>query len=118
MPLQKALALRPWIATVRRRQLPDWREHLLGGYFRKWMVLGVLIGVVAGVGAIIFFESIAFATRIFLGGIADYTPPVPAGEGKTTVTDAGRPWLFPVVTTLGGLIAGLIVFTLAPEAEG
>src|SRR4051794_25061568 len=70
------------------------------------------------VGAIVFFESIAFATRLFLGGVADYTPPVPAGEGTTTVTDPGRPWLFPVVTTLGGLIAGLIVFTLAPEAEG
>lgn len=29
-----------------------------------------------------------------------------------------RPWLLPVVTTLGGLISGVIVFSLAPEAEG
>lgn len=27
-------------------------------------------------------------------------------------------WLIPVVTTLGGLLTGLLVFTLAPEAEG
>jgi CIC family chloride channel protein len=31
---------------------------------------------------------------------------------------SARPWLLPVVTTVGGLVAGIIVFTLAPEAEG
>ncbi len=31
---------------------------------------------------------------------------------------AAHPWLLPIVTTLGGLIAGIIVFSLAPEAEG
>ena len=25
----------------------DWRTHLLGGYLRKWVVLGLLIGIVA-----------------------------------------------------------------------
>jgi len=29
-----------------------------------------------------------------------------------------RSWLIPLVTTLGGLISGLLVFGLAPEAEG
>jgi CIC family chloride channel protein len=96
----------------------DWRQRLLGGYFQKWVVLGLLIGVVAGLGAILFFESIDLATRLLLGGIADYRPPVPAGEGTSAVSDPGRLWLIPIVTTLGGLIAGLIVFTLAPEAEG
>lgn len=31
---------------------------------------------------------------------------------------AARPWLLPIITTLGGLVAGIIVFSLAPEAEG
>ncbi|HEY1348432.1 MAG TPA: chloride channel protein [Ktedonobacteraceae bacterium] len=31
---------------------------------------------------------------------------------------AAHPWLLPVITTAGGLIAGIIVFSLAPEAEG
>ena len=95
----------------------DWRSRLLGGYLQKWSIVGVLIGVVAGVGAIVFYEAISLATRLLLG-IADYSPPGPAGEGSTIVTDPGRLWLIPVVTTLGGLIAGIIVFTLAPEAEG
>jgi CIC family chloride channel protein len=34
------------------------------------------------------------------------------------VVDAGRRWLIPLVVALGGLLSGLIVFTLAPEAEG
>src|SRR4051794_41447354 len=29
-----------------------------------------------------------------------------------------RPWLLPLVTGLGGLLSGIIVFSLAPEAEG
>jgi len=32
--------------------------------------------------------------------------------------NAARPWLLPVITTAGGLVAGIMVFSLAPEAEG
>jgi CIC family chloride channel protein len=97
---------------------PDWRARLLGGYLRKWVILGALIGIVAGLGAIAFFEAIDWATEVFLGGIADLTPPLPRGEGLPVVTSAGRLWLLPVVATLGGLLSGVIVFALAPEAEG
>ncbi len=103
-----------FILGVRRA---DWRARLLGGYLQKWVILGAMIGVVAGLGAILFFEAIDICTRLFLG-LADYTPPVPAGEGATVVESPGRLWMIPIVTTLGGLIAGVIVFTLAPEAEG
>ncbi len=87
-------------------------------YFQRWLVLGALIGIVSGVGAIAFASAIAFCTNVLLSGIAGFTPPVPAGEGTTAITAIGRRWLIPVVTTLGGLLTGLIVYTLAPEAEG
>ena len=45
-------------------------------------------------------------------------PPNPVGEGEATVMGMARPWLLPVITALGGLISGIIVFKLAPEAEG
>ena len=96
----------------------DWRARILGGYFRKWVVLGVLIGVVAGLGAIAFFEAIDVSTQLFLGRMAGLTPPVAAGEGSTLVTNADHRWLLPAIVALGGLLSGLIVFTLAPEAEG
>ena len=96
----------------------DWRARLLGSYFQKWIILGALIGIVAGLGAIVFFEAIDLATRFFLGTLVDLTPPVPRGEDVPVVSEIGRRWMIPVVTTIGGLISGIIVFSLAPEAEG
>lgn len=86
-------------------------------YLAKWLVLSTMIGVVAGVGAILFTAAIELASRIFLG-IAGYVPPSPLNEGNHPITGIGHPWLLPLVTALGGLIAGIIVFSLAPEAEG
>ncbi len=87
-------------------------------YFQRWLVIGALIGVVAGLGAILFASAISFCTHILLGNIAGFYPPNPSGEGLTLLRPIGNRWLLPVVTTLGGLLTGLIVFTLAPEAEG
>lgn len=72
----------------------------------------------AGVGSVLFYGSIEIATRLFLGGIAGYLPPGPAGEGGAPVTPIAHRWLLPVVTALGGLLSGWIVMRLAPEAEG
>lgn len=87
-------------------------------YIRKWLGIAILIGIVAGVGALAFTEGIHLATRLFLGLGAQYLPPSAAGEGTTGILPIGRPWALPLVTALGGLLSGLIVFRLAPEAEG
>jgi CIC family chloride channel protein len=90
-------------------------------YLLKWLLISSLIGVVAGLGAIAFFAAISFSTHLFLGQLVGYLPPTPAGEGGTgsmSLWSAARPWLLPVITTAGGLLAGIIVFSLAPEAEG
>jgi H+/Cl- antiporter ClcA len=83
-------------------------------------VLGVIIGVVAGLGAIAFTVALRWATDFFLGVLAGYTPPAPAGEGATLGSGSHfvRPWAIPLVVGLGGLISGILVFRLAPEAEG
>jgi chloride channel protein, CIC family len=87
-------------------------------YFQRWLLLGTLIGIVAGVGAIVFFSAIALCTHLFLGLGAGFFPPNPASEGATVLRPIARPWLLPIITTLGGLVTGIIVFSLAPEAEG
>lgn len=87
----------------------------------KWLFISTSIGLVAGFGALAFSLSIQFTTPILLGGLVGYLPPDPTGEGKMGVMSlcaVARPWLLPLVTTLGGLVSGIIVFTLAPEAEG
>lgn len=87
-------------------------------YLRKWLLIGCLVGIVAGVGSIAFFLAITWATKLFLGQGAGFVAPAPVGEGQTVVTEIARRWMIPVITTLGGLIAGFIVYKLAPEAEG
>lgn len=90
-------------------------------YLLKWLFISTAIGLVAGIGALIFFQAIRLSTNFFLGTLVGYLPPDPAGEGTMGVMSlwaAPRPWLVPIVTTVGGLLAGIIVFNLAPEAEG
>jgi len=104
-------AIEHWLLGIRRRIRS-------ASYLRKWVVLGALIGVIGGLGAIAFTWALEVATHLFLGVLAGYTPPSPAGEGGAPVTDALRPWAIPFVVALGGLISGIIVFRWAPEAEG
>jgi chloride channel protein, CIC family len=90
-------------------------------YLLKWVVVSTSIGIVAGMGAIAFYAAIHLATGFFLGAIVGYLPPNPAGEGTTHIMSlwaAVHPWLLPVVTTFGGLVTGILVASLAPEAEG
>lgn len=88
-------------------------------YAARWSVLAVVIGIVAGIGAVVFYEALVVATHLFLGALAGYQVPTPAGEGNAAGSVRyARPWAIPLSVTLGGLLAGLLVFTLAPEAEG
>ncbi len=95
------------------------RRRLRGAnYLRKWVVLGALIGLVGGIGAIAFYTALELATHFFLGFLGGYTPPSPAGEGGAPITGFARAWALPLVVALGGLISGIIVYRFAPEAEG
>ncbi len=87
-------------------------------YLGKWVPIAIFIGVVSGVGAIVFYEAIRFASTILLGDIAGFYAPSPAGEGGSLVLVSSRFYLIPVVTTIGGLLSGIIVYGFAPEAEG
>jgi chloride channel protein, CIC family len=112
-------AVKPGHSAARRLEgrAGAWVKSL--PYLPRWLVLGGAIGVIAGLGAIVFFETLSLATHFFLGFLAGYHPPAPAGEGGGA-GDAGfaRPWAIPLVATGGALAAGLLVFTWAPEAEG
>jgi H+/Cl- antiporter ClcA/CBS domain-containing protein len=88
-------------------------------YLQKWLVLGVLIGTMAGVGAIVFYEALEAATHLFLGVLAGYHVPTPAGEGGTTASAwFARPWALPLIVGFGALLGAIIVYRFAPDAEG
>lgn len=80
----------------------------------------VLLGVVGALSAQLFLWMLGVAQRLLLGGFARYLPPMLPEEGgalKEIIGTHGL-WWIPVVTTLGGLLSGVIIYSLAPEAEG
>ncbi|MEM3221989.1 MAG: chloride channel protein, partial [Saccharolobus sp.] len=68
----------------------------------------------------VFYELLHVFEYIFIFRFINMSYPRPLGEGGTLdfVFHPGNYLLIPVSTTIGGLISGIIVYTLAPEAEG
>ncbi len=101
-----------------RNSLDPLKRLMDQNYLGRWTIVGGLIGVVAGVGATAFYYGIHLVTTLLLGGTTGFFPPSPSGEIQSAV--GGRPdfLLVPISAMIGGLIAGIIIYSLAPEAEG
>jgi CIC family chloride channel protein len=88
-------------------------------YTKKWLTLGVVIGVIAGFGAVVFYDTLRLSDYLFLQVIAGYKVPVPVGEGaRLASAHFVRPWAIPLVACVGALLGAILVFRFAPEAEG
>ncbi len=102
------------------------RRQIISGEIRKWVIMGIFIGIIAGLGSIAIYYSIELGTKYILTEITGFAPPRTYISGGQTVY-ALPPYftlptmkflLIPVSTTLGGLVSGFIVYRYAPEAEG
>jgi CIC family chloride channel protein len=86
----------------------------------KWLFYFVLIGLIAGLGAVLFHFLCGLGMHYFLDLMAGYRPSSPAGEHLLlphTQTPFNR-WILLILPALGGLVSGWLVYTFAPEAEG
>lgn len=90
------------------------------GRSRRLIIDALLLGVVGCLAAQVFTLLLRGAEIVFLGWLAAYQPPALPEEGGVLreVVGAYSLWLIPLSTTLGGLLSGILVFGLAPEAEG
>jgi len=78
-----------------------------------------MVGIAAALGAVVFMYVIDLATRVFMEQMVGFAMPVPGGEGLTVMPEStGLRWLFFVVPALGGLLTGLTIYWLAPDAGG
>lgn len=86
----------------------------------KWFVLATLVGLVGGIGAVLFQLLCQVVLHYGLGAVGGYYPPEPLGEHSWFHAGAAEPsvWRILLVMVLGGLFSGCLVYTLAPEAEG
>ncbi len=100
------------------RDVLEFRRHFVD--FGTLLILCAAVGVIAGLGAAGFHYLLAFTKHLCLDGLAGYRPSGPGGE-SLLFAESARPlsrWILFFLPALGGLVSGIIVFTLAPEAEG
>jgi H+/Cl- antiporter ClcA len=101
-------------------QLRSWAPELLHQERRRFraqlrlLALAALVGVVAGLGAVLFASACQLVEHYTLDGIAGYRTATPP-EGEPVLFAPSpqpfRPWLLLVVPTVGGLLTGLLVYT-------
>lgn len=115
-----------WTAEGRARVL-----RLLAGLDRPYrglglhaitrvLVLSSLIGLVAGLGAILFQTLCQLGLHLFLDRLAGYDQAGPPGESPLFAPSGVplRAWALPLVPALGALLSGWLVLRFAPEAGG
>lgn len=88
----------------------------------RLMILSVLVGIVAGSGAIFFYFATNSVEHLTLGQIGHFHPPQEgAPESSFDFIDSlSVPfrWFLFLFPAIGGIISGWLVYTFAPEAEG
>ncbi len=87
---------------------------------RRVLLLALPVGIVAGLGSVVFYTLLDLSHVIFLDHMAGYRPMGPGGE-HPLFHPSSHPfvrWMLIVVPTLGGILSGWLVYTFAPEAEG
>jgi CIC family chloride channel protein len=88
----------------------------------RLIVLSGIVGVVAGLGAIVFFTMLESGRHLMLGCLAGYVPDSPGGELPLFESPGAavplRRWVLIILPALGGLLSGIIVWKFAPEAGG
>ncbi len=75
------------------------------------------MGVVSGFGAILFETLLRYAFHYFLHLTTGYAEPL-TGAAAVPFLGVTRSWLFLIIPALGGLVSGVLVYIIAPEAEG
>ena len=87
----------------------------------RLLALAGLVGIVAGLGAIVFYVATRVVEHYALGVVAGYYPePGRAVNRQSPGSVIAHPlslWLLVLVPTIGGLLSGILVFS-RPEAEG
>ncbi|HBG73143.1 MAG TPA: chloride channel protein, partial [Deltaproteobacteria bacterium] len=85
----------------------------------RLMLLSIGVGVVAGLGAILFDRLLGWTLHAVLETLTGYTEPPTGSSAESLFTFAPvRSFWFFIVPALGGLVSGVIVYLIAPEAEG
>lgn len=84
----------------------------------KYVLLGLISGLCAGVGALIFENAVNSSTIFFLQKIVKINLEMQLDRNPAVFFRETRWYLIPVVLALGGLLVGIIVRFFARDAAG
>ncbi|HQL00429.1 MAG TPA: chloride channel protein [Smithellaceae bacterium] len=87
----------------------------------RWLVFGLLVGVMSGLAASGFYYLLQAGKHLFFHLLAGYAMPDASGDHLFQASEVilhYRAWVFFLLPALGGLLCGWIVYTFAPETEG
>ncbi|MGK2904929.1 MAG: chloride channel protein [Desulfuromonadales bacterium] len=89
------------------------------------VILSVLVGLVTGSAAVLFYFATNSVEHLFLNNLAGYHPPregaeaiLARGDQMIDTLAMDHRWFLFMVPVIGGLISGFLVCKFAPEAEG
>lgn len=82
------------------------------------MVYCVLVGLFGALAALAFDAMVDLVQHHLLGRLGHYYPPSTRNPEILTIPQGWQRLWLPLVTTLGGLLSGWLVYRWAPEAEG
>ena len=89
------------------------------------VVISLLVGLVTGCAAVLFYFAANSVEHLFLDQLAGFHPPEEGAEailafGEQQIDSlAMEPrWFLCLISVIGGLVSGFLVFKYAPEAEG
>lgn len=86
----------------------------------RLLMEAVLLGLVGALAAQVFTLALRLSEHYLLTVLAGYVPPELPEEGGVLRQVIGTHglWLVPLATAIGGFLSGILVYTIAPEAEG
>ncbi len=89
-------------------------------YAEKWLILGTVIGLVTGLFILGFFyglhEMVNYSASFI--GVSGDIPPLEADLSAASIRGGFSPIRFYILIIMGAAASSLIVYSLAPEAEG
>lgn len=87
---------------------------------KRILVIAIVVGIIAGFGALLFFEGLKWGTAFFMGYLLQWSYPT-EGQSVTEISQWSEPHslvlLLPVLI-FGSFMTGILVTKFAPEAEG
>ena len=89
-------------------------------YYKKWLVLGIIIGIIAGFASVLFYYATEASETLFMHYIMGYNRPLPLGEGGSLSYTFVmlKTYFIPISIIFGAFASAWLVYRFAPETEG